>query len=230
MKPQPTEATDHEIHRTEREDLQHIRSELTRYYPDIPDSHDDLREAIAAWKDVAYQMRSGDVGSAVSQRISTLAANHPMFRSIEAESSTDAFPDDCSECPHYGVRCPVVKDRTQKRRLERILDESETSEETIRRVRRFAIDNDCVVIPDLLENWTTDLQPVLHSGQTLLQAVEDLMIHKRDAEVVRRKVKAARRRGPSELDVDDGESDSGDETADTRAQQPQSTPTEEASN
>jgi hypothetical protein len=157
-----------------REELRRVRQELTELRPDILD--DELRGEVTSVLVELNQLTSASTEDHIMNVLASLKVNHPMYRTEKHQDGTTAFPDKCRGCEHYGVRCPVIKDRGQRRRRERIMSESGSEDELRRRLRDYAIDNDCRVIIESLEEVGETMTPLLRRASLLLMAVEERVL------------------------------------------------------
>lgn len=193
--------TDHEELADDRQNLDYIVSELTRYRPDI--TRTGLKEAVTEWLLAARDMPAGSTREHVTDRLAEIKSRYPMYREPGLESVEDAYPEDCEDCTHRqrGHSCPVLTHNDQIRRRERIMETTSEPSRLRRRLRDLAIDNGCVVLQDTLQELKQDYEPLLKRGQLLLAIVEDMTLYQEESEAVRRSL-AAEELGVSPDDVD----------------------------
>lgn len=176
-------------------DLRYIRSELMRYRPDIPGSHSHLRKAVSAWLNQSTGVDAGSLETMVSSTLADLQSDNAMARQPTQTDGAASFPDRCQGCPHYGVACPVTTRNSQIERRERIPEQAADGNELYRLYQEYAIDNDCHVLMEELQQFEDGTGPLLEAGQKLLMATEDLMLFD-DGDDTAARVVAARDAGP----------------------------------
>lgn len=159
-----------------REQLRYVRRELMEYRPDIVD--DELRAEVSSILVELNRLTAASTEDHIMNVLASIKVNHPMYRTEKHQDGTTAFPDKCRGCEHYGVRCPVIKDRGQRRRRERIMSDSSSEDELRRRLRDYAIDNDCRVIIESLEEVGETITPLLRRASLLLMAVEERVLYR----------------------------------------------------
>lgn len=167
-------SADSETDTSLREILTHARSELMHYRPDI--ISEELRKEVTAFLMDAHDLPSSSTEDYISNRLATLRAQNEMFRTPDHDDGTEAFPEDCEGCPHYGVRCPVIKDSAKRRRRDEIMSSADDEDELRRRLRDLALDNECHVLLEALSEVSGQLVPMTKRAQLLLMAVEDELI------------------------------------------------------
>ena len=188
---------EHEQHAQNRQQLSFIQRELIEFRPDIVDG--GLREAVTEWLLDVQDARAQDPQEHISSTLSDIRRQYPMFRTRKHRDGTEAFPDACEDCEHYGIACPVLTDNDQIQRRERIMDNSETANELRRRLRDYAIDNGCLVMQEALSEVSESHEPLLKRGQLLLMAVEERVLFDNESEAIARAIA-----GDKTLDTADG--------------------------
>jgi ferredoxin len=184
----------------QRQDLGYIRSELVRYRADTMD--DGLREALTEWLIAARDLPAASTREHVASELAAVRDGNEMFRQPSMTDGTDAFPDRCSDCEHYGEVCPVLARNGQIDRRKHILEEHDDPQRLRQALREYAIDNGCVVLKSALDDVEQEFEPLLRRGQILLFLVEETLIFRDDGEAV---VRAAARRQMLPPDVDPDE-------------------------
>lgn len=169
-----------------RQSLDYVRQELLEYRPDIVDA--ELRSQVTE-----FLMESADLPPAtarehIAQELHDIRSEHAMRRETGMTDPEQAFPDRCRGCPHYGVRCPVLTETRAIDRRKRIFRETDSPIELRRRLREYAIDYDCGVIKDAIDDLVEDHQPLLVEGHTLLMLVEETLFFGDSSEETERKL------------------------------------------
>jgi hypothetical protein len=122
-------------------ELEQIRRDLRRYYKYVDDP--ELREEMSEWLDKSHERIDAEsVAEFVSARLTSMLSDNEMYYSSRAESATDAFPDACSDCQHYGSACPVLVGPTEPEWRERKLDEATTEAEQRQVFESQAVDTE----------------------------------------------------------------------------------------
>ncbi len=142
------------------------------------DDH-DLKGRIYQWlRDIA-NLPGGDVLDIVDHQLTTVRqqngetegmGEYPMRR-VDGDGAGN-FPDSCAGCPHYGTRCPVFVDPTERLRREQLQDEyadADTSEKR-RAYRRYAEEVQCHQITSALSDHVEQYQALQQRGMDLLEA------------------------------------------------------------
>jgi hypothetical protein len=105
-----------------------------------------------------------------------MLSEYTMYNSSGVDTGTEAFPDECKECPHYGSACPVLVGPVEPEFRERKLADASTEAEQRQVFERQAVDTGCVRIPEFLEEWDNDYAEFVHRGEDLLhEAEEDIL-------------------------------------------------------
>jgi ferredoxin len=184
----------------QRQDLSYIRSELVRYRADTMD--DGLRAALTEWLIAARELPAASTREHVASELAAVRDGNEMFRQPSMTDGTDAFPDRCSDCEHYGDVCPVLARNGQIDRRKHILEEHDDPQRLRQALREYAIDNGCVVLKRALDDVEQEYEPLLRRGQILLFLVEEQLLFRDDGETVMRAA-ARRKMLPEDVDPDD---------------------------
>jgi len=206
---------------TDKQTLAYIRDELIRYRPDIPEERADLSQAVSEFLAASVETQNGDIGGIVAKEFHKLRSvpreqaaadggedeaydeksddettvpafsTYPMYDSKMVSDGSEAFPDKCTGCPHYGTACPIVRDPRQKQELQRLTD-GETDDQTIRDLHQLAMDNECHILKGILDSYESDLGPLLQAGMNLLMATQDVMTYNSTEEQIRQYVERAK--------------------------------------
>lgn len=166
--------TRHEPTDQRRTELSELRQRLFQDYRYVRDKDPDLYREILEWLRKSTEVPDGNVGSAVKSSLRTLKRNNKMRDHRGVDDPADAFPDECEECPHYGIQCPMLKRYSVTKTLDRILRTAESDEEVVERVTDLAIDNDCHVVLDELEDYQGSHGEFLQTGYGLYSRVLDV--------------------------------------------------------
>lgn len=148
-------------------ELSELRQSLSRKYEYIREDNPELYREIDAWIRESVDLPDGSVGSAVKSRLRELNKNNKMRDHRGVDDGEKAFPEDCEQCPHYGVACPMVKRYSVTRTLETILETAETDDQVIEQVTDLAIDNDCHVVLEVLDDYQQSTAEFLKAGYRL---------------------------------------------------------------
>lgn len=153
-------------------ELTEIRRELRELRHYVEEA--ELREEIKDWIDRSHEESDADTAREYLEReLNALLADNPMYHAPDFERGSDAFPDKCQDCRHYGSACPVLRDDVEVRWRERKLDQAGNEEDARRIYQQQAIDVSCHVIPELLEEWDNRHADFIREGEELLSRVEE---------------------------------------------------------
>jgi len=156
-------------------ELERIRRELRTKREMVDDA--DLRKEIHEWISTSHDLVDADsVAEFVSSQLTEMLSEFTMYNSSGVDTGTEAFPDACKECPHYGSACPVLVGPVEPEFRERKLADASTEAEQRQVFERQAVDTGCVRIPEFLEEWDNDYAEFVHRGEDLLhEAEEDIL-------------------------------------------------------
>lgn len=161
----------------QRTELAQLRERIGRKQDLIINDDRELYDAITEWLHKSAGVPDGSVGSAVNSRLRELKRDNKMRDHYKVDDATDAFPDDCEGCPHYGVACPMVKRHSVKKTRERYIRNAASDEQLVNQLTDLAIEWDCDVVLDVLEGYQQSYGEFLQEGYELhSQAVELLMV------------------------------------------------------
>lgn len=153
-------------------EIQTLREELGMYRFFVEDPQ--LREEISEWIDRSQNLTAGTQNAFMQEQLSELRSEYPMRWIPERVSGTECFPDDCSDCRHYGNACPVVSDRERRRSRRRRLQGADTPTESRGVWMDIHHETGCHRIPQWLQEWREQYQPLIEEGHELLESVQDL--------------------------------------------------------
>ncbi|ELZ40646.1 hypothetical protein C471_07681 [Halorubrum saccharovorum DSM 1137] len=145
-----------------------LRSEFLQHVAFIEDK--TLKTEILTWIDESV-IRTDSVSGAehVEGRLAELKASNPMRH--DSGDPEDDFPADCKGCPHYGVVCPVISDRTTRETRHRRLEQAETEQDRLRVYQDIATDADCHIIPAAISDWKQNDREIIERGYELFSAM-----------------------------------------------------------
>jgi hypothetical protein len=153
-------------------DLQRIRTDLREKREHVDDA--ELRTEVQEWIATSHDLVDADsVAEFVSSRLTEMLAKYTMYNSSGVDSGTEAFPNACADCPHYGSACPVLVGPVEPEFRERKLADAETEAEQRQVFERQAVDTGCVRIPEFLEEWDNEYAAFVHRGEDLLHRAEE---------------------------------------------------------
>lgn len=152
-----------------KSELAEIRRELREKQSYLSDGSEDLWAAISQWLLESYNTPVGSLRTKVRGALAALQDDHEhkMYDHPEVDEGSEAFPDRCKGCPHYGVQCPVLARHVSKQTLERIFDEAEDDDELQGRLSRYAAKHHCQVIQAEIGEWETGYSEFLSRGERL---------------------------------------------------------------
>ena len=142
---------------------------LYEHFEDVVGLIDDpeLQDDVLDWMDDADELPATSLLTQIETMLADFETENEMYATDV--NGTEDFPDDCSDCEHYGVACPVLTNRYErierKRLREDLRDASE--DETKRELRRYAGRNGCVAMLAEIEDWETDYRDLLERGREL---------------------------------------------------------------
>lgn len=146
--------------------LETLRGKIENLESSIQDA--DLKRRMRTWERESYEIPSGSVEAHVNRRIAEMEAEYKMRNHDDVASPTDAFPDGCEGCPHYGGGCPIVTFPTPQDDLERITARAESAEAYKQQVRQLARDYDCHRLPEFITEFDTMYADKIEQGHALL--------------------------------------------------------------
>lgn len=154
------------------EEAQQRRRRIDRLYEHLDDvlsliPDPDLQDRVLDWLDEADQAPAASILTHVETRLAEFETEYEMY--AVDENGSKYFPDDCSDCDHYGIACPVITNRYEEIERKRLRDRLRgASEDEIKReLRRYAGQNKCVVIIELIETWENEYEELLERGRNL---------------------------------------------------------------
>ncbi|WP_276257221.1 hypothetical protein [Halomontanus rarus] len=152
-----------------RTELAELRRELRDKQSYLNDGREDLWEAISQWLLESHNVPIGSLRTMVRTELASLQDDplHKMYDHPEVDDGTEAFPDKCKTCPHYGVQCPVLARHVSKQTLERIFDEADDDDELQAGLSPYAAKHHCHVIQDTISEWETGYAEFLSRGERL---------------------------------------------------------------
>lgn len=167
-----------------RQFLGYIQQELTEYRPEIHD--DELREAVNEFLIKAADVPMATAREFISAELADLRKDNDMMMGPGVRDASEAFPEECEGCEHYGINCPIMTDRAQVERRKAIMEETQDPDQLRYLLREYATDNSCDVLLDRLERISQNYGPLVREGQLLLLRVEDELLWNDESEAVMR--------------------------------------------
>ncbi|USZ73788.1 hypothetical protein [Natronosalvus halobius] len=163
----PTSRTDASPTEQQRTELSELRTRLFNKYEYLRDDAPELHAEIDAWLTESVTLPDGNVGSAVKSRLRSLKKKHKMRNHRGVDNGEAAFPEDCEQCPHYGVACPMLKRHSVTKTLERIIKTAETDDDLVDQLSDLAIEHDCHVVLEELDAYQDSYGEFLKRGYEL---------------------------------------------------------------
>jgi hypothetical protein len=149
-------------------ELTELRRKLANKYEYVREEGEiELYEDIDEFLQATASLHDGSIAARIKSKIRELKRGNKMRDHRGVEDPEDAFPDDCEECDHYGVQCPIVKRYSVTKTIERVLEEAESDEEVLEKITDIAIENDCDVLLDELEDCQDSYADRLEEGYKL---------------------------------------------------------------
>ena len=152
---------------TDRTELSEVRQRLFNVYEYVRDEDAELYTEIDQWLRESVDVPAGSVGEAVKSRLREIKRGNKMRDHRGVDDPTDAFHDDCEGCPNYGVACPMVKGYRGTQTIKRILETARTDEQVVEQLSDLAIEEDCHVVLDELNEYEDSHANFLKTGYEL---------------------------------------------------------------
>lgn len=169
-------------------ELREVRADLREKQTWIPEDKADLYHAVSKWIQASYNLPMGSIEARVRSRLMSLPdrPEHKFRDHRGVDNPEEAFPDDCSDCVHYGGRCPVMASKLGGDTLERLFDEASSDEELLGLLSQYASGRSCEVLKQEIGSGQDQYREFVQVGEQL-----------------RTRVNAA----VSEIDLDDADDD-----------------------
>ena len=171
--PPPTSSHDRTEADKQRTELSELRGKIARKYDLVLDDDPELYEEAKDWLQQSAATRDGSVGQAVNSQLRELKRGNKMRDHRGVDDPTDAFPDACEGCPHYGVACPMIKRNSVTKTRKRYIRNAESDEELVNNLSELAIDWDCHVVLEVLDDYQTSYGEFLQQGYDLLSRLTE---------------------------------------------------------
>ncbi|AEH39530.1 hypothetical protein [Halopiger xanaduensis] len=161
-------------------EAQQRRKRIDRLYEHFDDcvaliTDAELQDEVLDWMDAADKAPAASILTHVETRLAEFETEHEMY-AVDVNGE-DHFPDDCSDCEHYGVACPILTNRYEqierKKLRERLRGASE--DEIKRELRRYAGNHGCVVMIELIEDWEQQYESILEDGRKLRRKTLEIL-------------------------------------------------------
>jgi hypothetical protein len=149
-------------------ELTELRRKLANKYEYVREEGElELYEEIDEFLRETASLHDGSIAARIKSTIRELKRGNKMRDHRGVEDPEDAFPDECEECPHYGVQCPIVKRYSVTKTIERVLEQAESDDEVLEQMTDIAIENDCHQLLDELEACEDSYSDRLEEGYEL---------------------------------------------------------------
>ncbi|ELZ05742.1 hypothetical protein [Natrialba aegyptia] len=154
------------------DEAQQRRKRIDRLYEHFDDvvgliTENDLQDAVLDWMDDADQVPATSILTHIETMLAEFETEHDMY-AVDVNGA-DHFPDDCSDCEHYGVACPVITNRYEEIERERLQKRLRGAgeDEVKRELRRYAGRNGCEAMINEIDEWESDYRELLTEGREL---------------------------------------------------------------
>lgn len=163
-----SKSSDRDSNDQQQTELTELRRKLANKYEYVREEGEiELYDEIDEFLRETASLHDGSIAARIKSTIRELKRGNKMRDHRRVDDPEDAFPDDCEDCPHYGVQCPIVKRYSVTKTIERILDQAESDEEVLEKMTDIAIENDCDVLLDELEDCQGSYADRLEEGYEL---------------------------------------------------------------
>ncbi|WP_455448178.1 hypothetical protein [Natrinema thermotolerans] len=157
----------------QRSELSELRRSLSIKQDYVRDEDPELFEEIGTFLQVSATLHDGSVASRVQSKLRELKRGNKMRAHRGVDDPEDAFADDCDGCEHYGVNCPMLNRYSVTKTISRVIEEAESDDEVIEKLTDIAIENNCHVVLDELDDCQDSYAELLERGYELkTRAVE----------------------------------------------------------
>jgi len=160
-------SSDRDADNQQQTELTDLRRKLANKYEYVREDDLELYEEIDEFLRETASLHDGSIAARIKSTIRELKRGNKMRDHRGVEDPEDAFPDDCEECPHYGIQCPIVKRYAVTKTIERVLDQAESDDEVLDKMTDIAIENDCHQLLDELEDCQDSYADRLEEGYEL---------------------------------------------------------------
>ncbi len=150
--------------------LEWLRETLQRRVKHIQD--DDLKHRAVRWIQRSLQVPASTVSDYIDHQLSGMEAEYRMYNHDGVDDPTDAFPDSCEGCPHYGGGCPITTWRSPQEELDRIAESTADGAAFKREIRGLATLHDCHRIPTWISEWETRYEGLVEEGWDIYLSIE----------------------------------------------------------
>ncbi|WP_226043405.1 hypothetical protein [Natrinema sp. DC36] len=154
------------------EEAQQRRKRIDRLYEHFDDvvgliNDSDLQDDVLDWMDDADEVPATSLLTHVETLLANFETEFEMY-AVDVDG-TSHFPDDCRDCEHYGIACPVLTNRYEKIERERLHErlQSASEDEVKRELRRYAGRNGCKAMLAEIDEWEGDYRDLLERGRKL---------------------------------------------------------------
>ncbi|ADB63921.1 hypothetical protein Htur_5033 (plasmid) [Haloterrigena turkmenica DSM 5511] len=157
---------------TSTTEAQQRRQRIDKLYEHFEDvvgliTETDLQDAVLDWMDDADEVPAESILTHIETMLANFETEYEMYATDI--NGADHFPDDCSDCEHYGIACPVITNRYEKIERDRLRDRLRGAgeDEVKRELRRYAGRNGCEAMIDEIDEWEGDYRDLLERGREL---------------------------------------------------------------
>jgi len=153
-------------------DVHQRRKRIDRLYEHFDDvvgliSDPDLQDDVLDWMDDADEVPAESLLTHIETMLAEFETEFDMY-AVDVNGEAH-FPDDCRDCEHYGVMCPVLTNRYESIERDRLGERLQgASEDEIKReLRRYAGRNGCEAMIEEIDEWEADYSSLLERGRNL---------------------------------------------------------------
>lgn len=153
-------------------DAQQRRKRIDRLYEHFDDvvgliNEPELQDDVLDWMDDADEVPATSILTHIETMLAEFETEFDMY-AVNVDGS-DHFPDDCKDCEHYGIACPVITNRYEEIERERLHERLRgASEDEIKReLRRYAGRNGCEAMISEIDEWESNYRELLEWGREL---------------------------------------------------------------
>lgn len=157
---------------TSTTEAQQRRQRIDKLYEHFEDvvgliTDTDLQDDVLDWMDDADEVPAESILTHIETMLANFETEYEMYATDI--NGADHFPDDCSDCEHYGIACPVITNRYEKIERERLRDRLRGAgeDEVKRELRRYAGRNGCEAMIAEIDEWEGDYRDLLERGREL---------------------------------------------------------------
>jgi len=167
--------------------IEWLRNEMQIRLMYIEDS--EMKGRVLDWIEASFDIRAASVEGHIEARLGEVESKNKMYNHDGVDEGTEAFPDDCEGCPHYGGGCPIVTQKAPKQKIEQLAEEADSPTEFKRGLRRIAGRYECHRISELMSEWDNEYKSLAVEGIRLYREIAtDIEIGETDSDGLEPKV------------------------------------------